>query len=71
MGRQFAVYQAKRLTTEAELELETAMVDLQQRLHTEEEMLQKQLGAASQVLSGIAEPVASRFQPIGDLLRRF
>ncbi len=62
--------QAERLAAEAQLHLDAEQTRLQQQLADQQQSLQQQLDAAAQVLSGLAQPVASRFKPLGNLLRQ-
>ncbi len=61
----------ERLVAEAERRLETQLEQWKQQLPVTQDQLQQQLAATQQLLSSLAQPVASRFQPLGQLLRQF
>ncbi len=63
--------QTERLVAEANHRLQTQIKQWGQQLPGQQAQLQQQLAATQQLLSTLAQPVASRFQPLGRLLQRF
>jgi hypothetical protein len=61
----------ERLVAEAERRQETQLEPWKQQLPVQHNQLQQQLAATQHLLSSLAQPVASRFQPLGQRLRRF
>jgi hypothetical protein len=59
------------LLAQADHQLQDILHQSQLQLETEQVILQQQLDTAREVLAGLAEPVASRLQPLQGLLRKF